>query len=93
MTISAKHDIIISEIEREATTMNDKQRAFQNFIAQVETNQLKQDLLSKVMYERENVSDRIFNLAQTAYERLERDTHMLDYLYYRYIESKYKFVN
>ena len=73
--------------------MNDKQRAFQNFIAQVETNQLKQDLLSKVMYERENVSDRIFNLAQTAYERLERDTHMLDYLYYRYIESKYKFVN
>ena len=73
--------------------MNDKQRTFQNFIAQVETNQLKQDLLSKVMYERENVSDRIFNLAQTAYERLERDTHMLDYLYYRYIESKYKFVN
>lgn len=73
--------------------MNDKQRAFKNFIAQVETNQLKQDLLSKVMYERENVSDRIFNLAQTAFERLERDTHMLDYLYYRYIESKYKFVN
>ena len=73
--------------------MNDKQRAFKNFMAQVETNQLKQDLLSKVMYERENVSDRIFNLAQTAFERLERDTHMLDYLYYRYIESKYKFVN
>ena len=73
--------------------MNDKQKAFQNFMAQVETNQLKQDLLSKVMYERENVSDRIFNLAQTAFERLERDTHMLDYLYYRYIESKYKFVN
>ena len=73
--------------------MNDKQRAFQNFMAQVETNQLKQDLLSKVMYERENVSDRIFSLAQTAFERLERDTHMLDYLYYRYIESKYRIVN
>lgn len=73
--------------------MNDKQRAFQNFMAQVEINQLKQGLLSKVMYERENVSDRIFNLALTAFERLERDTHMLDYLYYRYIESKYKFVN
>lgn len=73
--------------------MNDKQMAFQNFMAQVEINQLKQGLLSKVMYERENVSDRIFNLAQTTFERLERDTHMLDYLYYRYIESKYKFVN
>lgn len=73
--------------------MNDKQRAFQNFMAQVEINQLKQGLLSKVMYERENVSDRIFNLALTIFERLERDTHMLDYLYYRYIESKYKFVN
>lgn len=73
--------------------MNDKQRAFKNFIAQVETNQLKQGLLSKVMYERENVSDRIFNLAQIAFERLERDTHMLDYLYYRYIESKYRIVN
>ena len=72
--------------------MNDKQRAFKNFMAQVETNQLKQGLLSKVMYERENVSDRIFNLAQTAFERLERDTYMLDYLYYRYIESKYRIV-
>lgn len=73
--------------------MNDKQRTFKNFMAQVETNQLKQRLLNKVMYERENVSDKVFNLAHTAFERLERDTNMLDYLYYRYIESKYRVVN
>ena len=73
--------------------MNNKQKAFRNFMAQVEINQLKQELLSKVMYERENVSDKVFNLAYTAFERLERDTNMLDYLYYRYIESQYRIVN
>ena len=73
--------------------MNNKQKAFRNFMAQVEINQLKQGLLSKVMYERENVSDKVFNLAYTAFERLERNTNMLDYLYYRYIESQYRIVN
>lgn len=73
--------------------MNNKQKAFRNFMAQTEINQLKQGLLSKVMYERENVSDKVFNLAHTAFERLERDNFMLDYLYYRYVESQYRIVN
>lgn len=73
--------------------MNNKQKAFRNFMAQVETNQLKQGLLSKVMYERADVSDKVYKLAHTAFERLERDTYMLDYLYYRYIESHYRIVN
>lgn len=73
--------------------MNSKQKAFKNFMAQVEINELKQGLLSKVMYERENVSDKVFNLAHTTFERLERDFDTIEYLYYRYIESYYRIVN
>lgn len=73
--------------------MNNKQKAFKNFMAQIEINELKKGLLSKVMYERENVSDKVYKLAHITFEQLERDTNILDYLYYRYIESHYRIVN